>query len=121
MRPGKYNRPGGRKARRAKRTPCTPVPPAPRPARGAGRGEKDSTLDEEKIRLGQFLKLAGLVATGGEAKRLIQGGGVLVNGEVETRRKRQLRPGDEVAVGKETFVVVAEEDSDLPPRREQAK
>jgi ribosome-associated protein len=55
-------------------------------------------LKGEIIRLGQLLKLAGLVDTGGEAKALIQAGEVRVNGQVETRRGRQLREGDRVAV-----------------------
>lgn len=46
------------------------------------------------IRLGQFLKLAGLVDTGGEAKLRVQNGEVTVNGAVDTRRGRQLVPGD---------------------------
>jgi ribosome-associated protein len=50
------------------------------------------------IRLGQFLKLADLIETGGEAKVLIASGDVTVNGEVDTRRGRQLRPGDVVSV-----------------------
>ena len=62
-------------------------------------------MQEPTIRLGQFLKLAGFVATGGEAKRVIQSGEVLVNDQVETRRKRQLRDGDAVTVGDETIVV----------------
>ncbi len=66
----------------------------------------------DTIRLGQFLKLAGLVATGGEAKHLIQEGYVLVNGEVETRRKRQLHDGDTVAIGDQEIVVVFEPDAD---------
>ena len=76
-------------------------------------------MSEETIRLGQFLKLTGLAATGGEAKRLIQNGEVLVNGEVETRRKRQLHGGDEVAVGDELYVVVVEPDPepDAPDER----
>jgi ribosome-associated protein len=56
-------------------------------------------LEGEIIRLGQLLKLAGLVDTGGEAKALIQGGEVRVNGQVETRRGRQLQEGDRVLVG----------------------
>ena len=48
---------------------------------------------EEYIKLDQFLKLANVVQTGGEAKVLIQSGQVLVNGQVETRRGRKLRPG----------------------------
>ena len=66
------------------------------------------------IRLGQYLKLIGLVATGGEAKFLIQDGHVRVNGEVETRRKRQLRDGDTVEVGEYLSVVTYEPDPDSP-------
>ena len=51
------------------------------------------------IRLGQLLKAAGLVDTGGEAKALLAEGVVSVNGEIETRRGRQLTPGDVIAVG----------------------
>jgi ribosome-associated protein len=48
----------------------------------------------DTIRLGQLLKVAGIVDSGGEAKTLIADGGVTVNGEVETRRGRQLHAGD---------------------------
>ena len=51
--------------------------------------------------LGQALKVANLVGSGGEAKVVIQAGEVLVNGEVETRRGRRLRAGDVVEVGDE--------------------
>ena len=51
------------------------------------------------IRLGQLLKAAGLVDTGGEAKLLLAEGLVTVNGEVETRRGRQLASGDVITVG----------------------
>ncbi len=50
------------------------------------------------IRLGQFLKMSVLVETGGEAKARIQGGEVLLNNEVETRRGRQLRHLDVVEI-----------------------
>jgi len=64
---------------------------------------------EKPIQLDQFLKLANVVATGGQAKRLIQGGEVKLNGEVETRRKKKLSPGDIVEVfGMELEVVVEE-------------
>jgi ribosome-associated protein len=49
--------------------------------------------------LGQALKAASIVGTGGEAKILIQAGEVRVNGEVETRRGRKLRAGDVVEMG----------------------
>ena len=55
--------------------------------------------------LGQALKVASLVGSGGEAKVLIQAGGVFVNGEVETRRGRKLYEGDVVDVGDERLEV----------------
>ena len=57
------------------------------------------------ITLGRALKAANVAGTGGEAKILIQHGEVSVNGEVETRRGRKLRPGDVVEVGDERFEV----------------
>nr|WP_296072501.1 RNA-binding S4 domain-containing protein [uncultured Actinoplanes sp.] len=60
---------------------------------------RDVAIDGDMIRLGQFLKLADLIETGGEGKILIASGDVTVNGEVDTRRGRQLHPGDVVAVG----------------------
>lgn len=50
------------------------------------------------IRLGQFVKLASLVETGGEAKEAVVGGRVGVNGVVDVRRGRRLRPGDVVTI-----------------------
>jgi ribosome-associated protein len=61
-------------------------------------GMRDVPIDSDMIRLGQFLKLADLIDTGGEAKVLITIGDVTVNGEVDTRRGRQLHPGDVVSV-----------------------
>lgn len=58
---------------------------------------EDVPIRDESIRLGQFLKLAGLIDTGADAKSVIADGLVSVNGEVDTRRGRQLRPGDEVS------------------------
>ena len=68
-------------------------------------------MSEPTIHLDQFLKTCG-VATGGQAKRLIQAGEVLVNEEVETRRRRQLKIGDEVTLGEDIFVVALQEDPD---------
>lgn len=50
-------------------------------------------LRNEYIKLGQALKAAGLVESGVEAKEVIQGGLVLVDGEVETRRGKKLYDG----------------------------
>jgi ribosome-associated protein len=67
---------------------------------------RDVAIDGDMIRLGQFLKLADLTDTGGEGKILIASGDVTVNGEVDTRRGRQLHPGDVVSVsGAEARVV----------------
>ena len=55
--------------------------------------------------LGQALKASNLVQSGGEAKVLVQGGEVRVNGEVETRRGRRLRAGDVVEVGAERLEI----------------
>jgi ribosome-associated protein len=53
----------------------------------------------DMIRLGQLLKVAGIVDSGGEAKALIAGGEVTVNGEPETRRGRQMHAGDTLVAG----------------------
>jgi ribosome-associated protein len=50
------------------------------------------------IRLAQFLKLSGVIDSGGDAKLRIAAGEVSVNGEVELRRGRQLRHGDTVEI-----------------------
>jgi ribosome-associated protein len=59
----------------------------------------------EGTTLGQALKVANLVGSGGEAKVLIQAGEILVNGEVETRRGRKLQKGDVVEVEVERLEV----------------
>jgi ribosome-associated protein len=66
---------------------------------------KDVAIADDMIRLGQFLKLAGVLDSGGETKSAIAGGEVMVNGEVDLRRGRQLRRGDVVAVHGERFRV----------------
>ena len=53
----------------------------------------------DSIRLGQLLKLVGIVDSGAEAKALLAEEGVVVNGEREERRGRQIRPGDVVVAG----------------------
>lgn len=66
---------------------------------------RDIEIRGEMIRLGQLLKLADLVDSGGEAKDLLAAGEVAVNGEPETRRGRQLVRGDEVTAAGETVRV----------------
>ena len=55
----------------------------------------------DMIRLGQLLKLADIVGGGGEVKHFLSAATVLVNGEPDNRRGRQLHPGDVVVVGDE--------------------
>jgi ribosome-associated protein len=64
-------------------------------------------VEPSEIRLDQFLKFRGLAATGGQAKVLIQMGEVQVNGEIETRRRRKLHPGDVVELEQVRVVVEA--------------
>lgn len=66
--------------------------------------EFEETMDEieirdQSIRLGQFLKLANLIESGADAKAVIADEMVSVNGDVETRRGRQLQAGDVVELG----------------------
>lgn len=55
-------------------------------------------IQDESIRLGQLLKLANLAEHGAEAKELLEAEIVLVNDVIETRRGRQLVPGDQVSL-----------------------
>ncbi|MGI9428101.1 MAG: RNA-binding S4 domain-containing protein [Bythopirellula sp.] len=64
-----------------------------------------SSDDQPTIRLDQFLKAHAVVGTGGQAKLLIQDGQVMVNGEVETRRRRQLHEGDVVQLEDQQWTV----------------
>ncbi|MEB3288523.1 MAG: RNA-binding S4 domain-containing protein [Leptolyngbya sp.] len=57
------------------------------------------------IKLDQFLKQVQIAASGGQAKVMVQGGEVQVNGEVEVRRGRKLVNGDRVAVAGQQFTV----------------
>ena len=64
--------------------------------------------ENQTIRLGQFLKWVGAVPTGGQAKLVIQGGQVKVNGLLETRRGRQLVSGDLVTFQGKNYEVELE-------------
>ncbi len=66
------------------------------------------TLDDRPINLTQVLKLGGCVQSGGEAKVLIAGGQVSVNGQIELRKRRQMQAGDKVVIeGGPTIVLLA--------------
>ena len=72
--------------------------------------DMDENTPREYIKLDQFLKLADVVSTGGQAKVLILDGAVMVNGMVETRRGRKLYDGDRVEVDGDEMVVMVTED-----------
>lgn len=63
-------------------------------------------VGDSTIRLGQLLKLANLVETGGAVKAVLDAGEVSVNGEVEVRRGAQLRAGDVVTCGGQQVRIV---------------
>jgi ribosome-associated protein len=64
-------------------------------------------IRDDVIRLGQLLKLSGVVDDGAQAREVVETGDVSVNGEVETRRGRQVRPGDVVTLGDDVLLRVA--------------
>jgi ribosome-associated protein len=72
---------------------------------------REVTIHDESIRLGQLLKLANLVPSGGDVKRLLAENAVRVNGSTETRRGRTLHPGDVIELGG----MSVELRSDAPP------
>ncbi|MCA9117276.1 MAG: RNA-binding S4 domain-containing protein [Planctomycetaceae bacterium] len=81
------------------------------PAADDSSPEDSSPTDASpSIRLDQFMKVAGLVGTGGQAKMLIQDGEVMVNDTIEKRRRRQLKNGDVVVFDGEEFLVEFGED-----------
>lgn len=66
------------------------------------------SIRDDSIRLGQLLKLASLAEDGFHAKELIENGMVQVNGEIETRRGRQLKIDDVIALADESVIVTSE-------------
>jgi ribosome-associated protein len=68
---------------------------------------REVEISDDMIRLGQFLKLAGLADNGAHARELVESDEVTVNGRPETRRGAQLHDGDVIAVGDEKVRLVA--------------
>jgi len=66
---------------------------------------KKVKIRDEYITLGQFLKFAGCVSSGIDAKLVIKDGLVLVNGEIETRRGKKLRTNDRVEFNGDIFII----------------
>jgi ribosome-associated protein len=82
------------------------APVGGQPERGGDDGPvQDIPITDDVIRLGQFLKLAGVVDSGAETKGRIAAGEVRVNGVVETRRGAQLHRGDVVTIDNERLRV----------------
>lgn len=67
---------------------------------------KNIEINAEPIALYQLLKFEALVSSGGEAKAVIDDGQVLVNGEVETRRRKKIMTGDVIEFQQQQFGVV---------------
>ncbi|MGN6161565.1 MAG: RNA-binding S4 domain-containing protein [Marmoricola sp.] len=81
----------------------------------AGPPIEEVPIKDDVIRLGQFLKLANLVESGAEAKVVIAEGEVLVDGETELRRGRQLAPGAVVEhAGRRVRVTRGDGEIDVP-------
>ena len=68
---------------------------------------REVQIREQTIRLGRLLKLAGVVDSGSDVKALLASVPLAVNGEPETRRGRQLHPGDAVRVAGHELRVIA--------------
>jgi len=63
-------------------------------------------LETEYIELAQLLKVTGLAPTGGHAKMMVKNGEVFVDGTVETRRGRKIRPGQTIKFGQEVVRII---------------
>lgn len=64
---------------------------------------KEVAISREPVELYKVLKFAGMVSSGGEAKSVIAAGAVMVNGEVETRKRKKVVPGDVIEFAQERF------------------
>ena len=67
---------------------------------------KEIKIDTEFIKLDSFLKWCGEFSQGSDAKMFIQDGNVKVNGEVESRRGKKLRPGDIIEIDNEEYKII---------------
>ncbi len=72
---------------------------------------KTIDIHTEYIKLDQFLKLADIVSSGGEAKLFIQDTPIMVNGEAENRRGKKLRNGDQIVVKGKSYLIRQESGS----------
>ncbi len=66
---------------------------------------KNITIKDEYVTLGQFLKIADIISTGGEAKIFLSSNEVYINGQLDTRRGRKLYKGDTLEILKEKYTI----------------
>lgn len=66
---------------------------------------RDVEINHEPVELYKILKFEGMVGSGGQAKMLISDGQVLVNGEVETRKRKKIVSGDTIQLFDEVIRV----------------
>lgn len=66
---------------------------------------KEIKIDSEFITLGQFLKFADVISTGGEAKAFLSQNDVYINDELDVRRGRKLRSGDRITIFGESYLI----------------
>ena len=69
------------------------------------KGVKRVNITDDHIKLDALLKYASIASTGGEAKLMIQNGGVFVDGEPCTARGKKIRPGSVVRFGSDVLIV----------------
>ena len=62
-------------------------------------------ISSEFITLGQFLKFADIIESGGEAKLFLSQNDVFINDELDVRRGRKIRPGDKVVILGESYLI----------------
>jgi ribosome-associated protein len=74
-------------------------------AQNKSTAPREVRVREVPIELCQFIKFGGLADSGGAAKQLVAEGEVLLNGVLETRKRKQLIAGDQVTVAGQTIVV----------------
>ena len=71
---------------------------------------KEIEINKEPVELYKILKFESIVSSGGEAKAVIDDGQVLVNGEIETRKRKKIVAGDIIEFMNEKFKIVLNKD-----------
>lgn len=66
---------------------------------------KEIKINTDYITLGQFLKIAGIIQTGGEAKMYLTDAEILINKESDRRRGRKLRTGDVIEIENQKYII----------------